>query len=63
MMIGLPASGKSTYVKNRISENLDKNYNILGTSSILDRMKVRVKNNVKALVKYRVLCLQSFPGE
>jgi hypothetical protein len=26
-------------------------------------MKVRVKNNVKALVKYRVLCLQSFPGE
>ena len=35
MMIGLPASGKTTW-----ADNPDKMYNVLGTNLIMDRMKV-----------------------
>jgi len=39
-MVGLPASGKTTWVKKYIAENPDKNYNVLGTNVVLDKMKV-----------------------
>ncbi|KAK2711858.1 heterogeneous nuclear ribonucleoprotein U-like protein 1 isoform X2 [Artemia franciscana] len=40
MLCGLPGSGKTTWASNYAAENKDKNYNILGTNSMLDKMKV-----------------------
>ena len=40
MMVGLPASGKTHWVKEHVEANPDKNYNILGTNNIMDKMKV-----------------------
>ena len=40
MLIGLPASGKTTWANKHAEENPEKRYNIIGTSILLDRMKV-----------------------
>ena len=40
MMVGLPASGKTHWVQKQVEENSDKNYNILGTNNIMEKMKV-----------------------
>lgn len=40
MMVGLPASGKSTWVKNHIAEQKEKKFNVIGTNTIMERMKV-----------------------
>lgn len=42
MMIGLPASGKTHWANKHSAEHPDKRYNIIGTSTLIDRMKVRV---------------------
>lgn len=42
MMCGLPASGKSTWVEKYNQENPDAKFNILGTNSIIDKMKVGI---------------------
>lgn len=42
MMVGLPASGKTTWAVRYARENADKRYQLLGTNLIMDRMKVRV---------------------
>ncbi|XP_001625157.3 heterogeneous nuclear ribonucleoprotein U isoform X2 [Nematostella vectensis] len=40
MMIGLPASGKTTWVNNHLNEHPDKKYNILSTYSVMEKMKI-----------------------
>ena len=40
MLIGLPASGKTTWASKHVEENLEKRYNVIGTSTLVDRMKV-----------------------
>lgn len=40
MMIGLPASGKTTWVKKHVEEHPEKRYNIIGTAALIEKMKV-----------------------
>ena len=40
MLVGLPAAGKTEWARNYVKQNPRKCYNILGISSILDKMKV-----------------------
>ena len=40
MMVGLPASGKTTWVNKHVDEEKNKNYNIIGTNSVMLKMKV-----------------------
>ena len=40
MMVGLPASGKTTWAENCVKENPEKRYVLLGTNLALDQMRV-----------------------
>ena len=40
MMIGLPGSGKTTWVTDHVEKNPEKRYNVIGTSALIERMKV-----------------------
>ncbi|XP_067007718.2 heterogeneous nuclear ribonucleoprotein U-like protein 1 [Anabrus simplex] len=40
MMCGLPACGKTTWANEWYMKNLHKNYNILGSNNLIDKMKV-----------------------
>lgn len=56
MMIGLPASGKTTWAGKLKASQPEKMYNILGTNLIIDKMKVCVLTVlVQMFVKYFVL--------
>lgn len=40
MMVGLPASGKSTWAEKWVKEHQEKRYILLGTNLVLEQMKV-----------------------
>jgi len=40
MMIGLPASGKTTWVDKHVTENPDKQYNVISTTTMINKMTV-----------------------
>jgi len=40
MMIGLPASGKTTWVEKHVAENPEKHYNVVSTSTMINKMTV-----------------------
>lgn len=40
MMVGLPACGKTTWVEKYNQEHPEARFNVLGTNSIIDKMKV-----------------------
>ncbi|CAH8633916.1 unnamed protein product [Heterobilharzia americana] len=40
MMVGLPGAGKTYFAERYIAEHREKQYNVLGTNLILDKMKV-----------------------
>ena len=42
MMIGLPASGKTTWAEKHCRQNPEKRYTVLGTNLIMEKMKVRL---------------------
>ena len=48
MMIGLPGSGKTTWVEKHVAENLEKQYNVISTTTMIAKMTV----SRAGLVKY-----------
>ena len=42
MIVGLPGAGKTTWGLNQLKEQPEKRYNIIGTDTLIDKMKVRV---------------------
>ena len=40
MIVGLPGAGKTTWGLTRQKEMFDKRYNIIGTDTLIDKMKV-----------------------
>lgn len=42
MMVGLPASGKTTWAEKWVKHHPEKHYILLGTNLILEQMKVFV---------------------
>ena len=45
MMIGLPGCGKSSWVEKHVTENADKQYNVVSTSTMINKMTVSVNNH------------------
>ena len=51
MMVGLPASGKTSWVNKQVLDNPEKKYNVLGTNSIMEKMKVNFGHTYSSLGK------------
>ena len=45
MIVGLPGAGKTTWGINMQKQNPDKRFNIIGTDTLIDKMKVRRKRH------------------
>lgn len=58
MMVGLPASGKSTWAEKWVKEHLDKRFILLGTNLALDQMKVSTRSN-SAILCAILFCVAS----
>ncbi len=46
MIVGLPGAGKTTWGINMQRDNFDKRYNIIGTDTLIDKMKVWVTSQL-----------------
>lgn len=46
MLIGLPGCGKTTWVKKQVEANPEKRYTVIGTSSLIDKMKVSLHSSM-----------------
>ena len=64
MIVGLPGTGKTTYGIKLQNECFDKRYNIIGTDTLIDKMKVNGlprKNNYhgrwEVLIQKATTCL------
>ena len=44
MMVGLPASGKTTWVEKHVAENPEKQYNVISTTTMINKMTVGLFN-------------------
>lgn len=42
MMCGLPASGKTHWVREHVNANVDKRYTVLGNTNLLEKMTVNL---------------------
>jgi len=40
MMVGLPASGKTTWVEKHVADNAEKQYNVISTTTMINKMTV-----------------------
>ena len=40
MMVGLPGCGKTSWANNMVKKHPDKRYNVIGTDSLIDKMRV-----------------------
>ena len=40
MLVGLPGSGKTTWVEKHVAEHPEKQYVVIGTSALIEKMKV-----------------------
>lgn len=58
MMVGLPGSGKTHWVKKHTTENPEKRYNVLGTVNVLDQMKERGLECPNADPQHRTTLIQ-----
>ena len=47
MMIGLPGCGKSTWVEKHVQENPDKQYNVIGTNTMINKMTVSLDSHCR----------------
>lgn len=67
MMIGLPAAGKTYWVNRHVEENPDKRYNVIGTASLIDKMKVWKAGREMFAQPDRIvllhMCVLLLPGE
>ena len=45
MMVGLPASGKTTWVEKHVADNAEKQYNVISTTTMINKMTVGFVNS------------------
>lgn len=56
MMVGLPASGKTTWAERWVKDHPEKRYILLGTNLALDQMKVFIFVTPPPKRKLSILC-------
>ena len=63
MMIGLPAAGKTTWVEKHVADNPDKQYNVISTTTMINKMTVNLIDLISCegdtCDRHSILC----PGE
>ena len=63
MMIGLPGSGKTTWVEKHVAAHPEKRYNVIGASVLQERMKVNEILKVDTFSRNSLLIEFSFPKQ
>ena len=63
MMVGLPAAGKTTWVEKHVADNPDKQYNVISTTTMINKMTVSLIDLISWKVDKCELHLILSPGE